>query len=251
MRVICLAAGCSTRLLPLTRDVHKAALPVAGRPILDWQMEAFVRASLTEIVVVTGHGGTAMRQLLRRWLPYATIHVVENHEYAVKNLDWSLFCAREHLYGDTLYVEGDLILAPELLARLATSSAEVAIAADRSPRAGKVDTLVERGADGTYVLRFAEHGDLDVSAPSSQGELVCVARVSGAATKSLRGHLQRTDFTGAMALYRNLSGMMQRHSTELVDATGSRWIEIDDAHDLQRASEVVAAFGWTPRLPPP
>ena len=54
MRGVLLAGGTGSRLHPLTESTNKHLLPIARRPMVEWAIEALVRADVTEIVVVTG-----------------------------------------------------------------------------------------------------------------------------------------------------------------------------------------------------
>src|SRR3989442_11301609 len=57
MKVIVPLAGKGTRLLPLTKRVPKPLIHVAGRPVMDYVMDAVRGAGLDveEIIVITGH----------------------------------------------------------------------------------------------------------------------------------------------------------------------------------------------------
>lgn len=56
MKAIVLAAGYATRLYPLTETIAKPLLPVGGRPMLDYLVDAIrAVASVDEIHVVTNH----------------------------------------------------------------------------------------------------------------------------------------------------------------------------------------------------
>jgi len=56
MKVIMPMAGKGTRLLPLTKRVPKPLVNVAGRPVMDYVMDALERAGqLEELIVITGH----------------------------------------------------------------------------------------------------------------------------------------------------------------------------------------------------
>jgi MurNAc alpha-1-phosphate uridylyltransferase len=55
MRALLLAAGRGERMRPLTDTVAKPLLAVAGRRLIEWQIEALVRAGITEIVINTAH----------------------------------------------------------------------------------------------------------------------------------------------------------------------------------------------------
>ena len=54
MKIILLAAGYATRLYPLTLNCPKPLLPIAGRPMLDYILDAVVPIEgIDEVIVVT------------------------------------------------------------------------------------------------------------------------------------------------------------------------------------------------------
>ena len=55
MKVIVPLAGKGTRLLPLTKRVPKPLVKVAGRPVMDYVMDALRGLEVEELIVVTGH----------------------------------------------------------------------------------------------------------------------------------------------------------------------------------------------------
>lgn len=65
MKGVILAGGTATRLRPLTNVTNKHLLPIGARPMVLWGIEAFVRAGITEVMVVTGgtHAGEFLRLL--------------------------------------------------------------------------------------------------------------------------------------------------------------------------------------------
>src|SRR5512139_2504582 len=54
------AAGLATRFLPATKAVPKELLPVVDRPVLQYIVEEAARASLHDVLLVTGRGKTSM-----------------------------------------------------------------------------------------------------------------------------------------------------------------------------------------------
>lgn len=52
-----LAGGLATRLRPITDRIPKSLVEVAGRPFIDWQLEAFSQQGIERIVVCTGYLG--------------------------------------------------------------------------------------------------------------------------------------------------------------------------------------------------
>ena len=66
MKVIMPMAGKGTRLLPLTKRVPKPLVNVAGRPVLDYVMDALRQAGqLEELIIITGHLKEKVEQYIR------------------------------------------------------------------------------------------------------------------------------------------------------------------------------------------
>jgi MurNAc alpha-1-phosphate uridylyltransferase len=55
MRALLLAAGRGERMRPLTDTVAKPLLRVAGRRLIEWQIDALVRAGIRDVVINTAH----------------------------------------------------------------------------------------------------------------------------------------------------------------------------------------------------
>jgi glucose-1-phosphate thymidylyltransferase len=65
MKGVILAGGTGSRLDPLTRITNKHLLPIFDRPMINYSIEAFVKAGIDEIMVVSGgfHAGEFFRLL--------------------------------------------------------------------------------------------------------------------------------------------------------------------------------------------
>ena len=57
MKAMILAAGKGTRLAPLTDTLPKPMLAIAGKPLIQWQVEALARAGIEEVVINLHHLG--------------------------------------------------------------------------------------------------------------------------------------------------------------------------------------------------
>ena len=60
------AAGLGTRLKPLTDTMPKALVPLAGKPLLQWQVERLRDAGITDIIVNVHHFPDMIIDAVRR-----------------------------------------------------------------------------------------------------------------------------------------------------------------------------------------
>jgi len=64
MKLIVPLAGKGTRLLPLTKRVPKPLVRVAGRPVMDYVMDAVKGLDVDELIVITGH----LKEVVERYI---------------------------------------------------------------------------------------------------------------------------------------------------------------------------------------
>lgn len=123
-RAIILAAGMGTRLRPLTDTRPKCLVELAGRPLLDRQLDALRAAGVEDIHIV---GGYLAEQLER---PSLTRHL--NPDYASTNMVHTLFCACEVLTGgqDLLICYGDIVYEPGIVQQMLACDAPLCLAVD-------------------------------------------------------------------------------------------------------------------------
>jgi len=55
MKALIIAAGKGKRLGSYTKDLPKTLLPVAGKPIIDHQLDALAANGITDIAIVKGY----------------------------------------------------------------------------------------------------------------------------------------------------------------------------------------------------
>lgn len=66
MRAIILVGGRGTRLRPLTNDVPKALVPIAGRPLLEHLLRHFAAHAITHVTIATTHHNQAIEERFGR-----------------------------------------------------------------------------------------------------------------------------------------------------------------------------------------
>ncbi|MBI2994358.1 MAG: phosphocholine cytidylyltransferase family protein [Gammaproteobacteria bacterium] len=120
-RAILLSAGQGRRLLPLTAETPKCLLPVAGKPIIQWQVDALLAAGIGEIAIVTGYRPDKVEGLIRERYAGQRITPVFNPFFDVSDNLASCWMAREFMSGDFLLMNGDVILNHDVVNRVLSS----------------------------------------------------------------------------------------------------------------------------------
>jgi phosphoenolpyruvate phosphomutase len=167
---VVLAAGRGRGLEALTAERPKLMLPIAGRPLLRWLLNAFKREHIDEVTVVGGYRADA--------IDAAGIRLLVNEHYASSGELVTLACALDTLRHDTLICYGDLLFRSYVLRDLLECSADFAVVVDSS--AGSALNRTVR--DFAYCSRSDDRGLF--------GERVLLERVSGAADASAGGTAQ-------------------------------------------------------------
>jgi D-glycero-D-manno-heptose 1,7-bisphosphate phosphatase len=60
MKAVIMAGGKGTRIAQLGKDIPKPMMPILGKPILEYEIEALRQQGITEILLVIGHLGDAI-----------------------------------------------------------------------------------------------------------------------------------------------------------------------------------------------
>jgi choline kinase len=257
-KAIVIAAGRGKRLEHNTDEVPKCLVPVGGRPMLRWQIDAFRAHGVRDIVIIRGYLGDVLAARAGE-LGDVNVRFVDNPNWQDNNILLSLACAMHELDGPVLLTYSDIVYTPEVVRRLMASPGDVALIIDR-----EFATIYEGRTE--HPLSEAEVADLDAAGnvarvgkralPADQawGEFIGLARLTAAGAALVRAtwaelserYRGREDepFQRA-ARFRNayLTDLWQHlidagHPLTPVAIEG-QWREIDTVQDLQRARELL------------
>lgn len=106
-RAVFIAAGFSSRLVPVTLNTPKPLVRVNGRRIIDSLLDAVLAAGIDDIVIVRGYLAEQFDQLLYK---YPMLRFLDNPHYNEANNISSALCACE-LLGNAYVFEADLLLS--------------------------------------------------------------------------------------------------------------------------------------------
>lgn len=105
-RVILLAAGFGSRMVPVTLNTPKPLIRVKGVRMIDTLLDAVYEAGIEEVVIVRGYLGEQFDQLLYK---YPKLKFLENPAYNEANNIASAMCAR-YMMKNAYVMEADLVL---------------------------------------------------------------------------------------------------------------------------------------------
>ena len=156
MRALVLCAGYGTRLGPLTKDMPKPMLPIAGKPLLAWTLQYLASWGFSDIAInlhyrpeaITSHFGDGSAFGVR--LHYSYEETPLGTAGAVKKLE--RFFAGE---DDFLVLYGDLLIDQDLSALVRFHRSQRAFATLLLHQRAGSNSLVRMGQDGR-ITAFVE-----------------------------------------------------------------------------------------------
>ena len=151
MKAIILAAGQGTRLKSLTRNKPKCLVSLFGKPLIEWQLDAFRNCGITDISIVRGY----QSQLIT----YSDISYFENSDYMNTNMVETLFCAKEKFNDDIIVSYGDIIFESSILQKLIDSKYDISVIVDQK-WSSYWKKRFENPLDDAESLSYSSNGDI-------------------------------------------------------------------------------------------
>src|SRR3989454_7881936 len=233
MKAVVLAAGEGTRMRPLTANLPKPLLPVAGKPFLRHTLEALRSAGISQVAVLIGWQGHRIRESLGDG---EALGLSITYEEQTERLGTAhaIGCMRSHVTGSFLSVNGDVVVSGAALAAMIVHHGKVrapviALAEVSNPQSfgvvevndGKVTGLEEQPRRPKSNLINARIYIFDED----------IFPLIDKTPKSPRGEYEITDTIRALMEQRDVYGL--RHPEE--------WIDVGRPWDLLRANAALLA----------
>jgi choline kinase len=240
-RAVILSAGKGSRLLPLTADRPKCLIELAGKTLLEWQLDALSAGGIREIVVVTGFRPDLVDAVVAARDPaLGSIRTVFNPFYHVADNLGSAWMAREAMDRDFVLLNGDTLVAPAIVERLAEAEeAPISIAVDRKADYDEDDMKVL--CEGRRVVRI----DKKLEPGSYNAESIGFLRFMGEGPRLFVEAADRVLRTAEGTGHFYLRVIDRLADTGIVAAEGIEgleWAEVDFPQDLDKARELTARW---------
>lgn len=240
MKAIILAAGCGRRMKHLTEHGTKALLPLHGRPLIEWQMEALKQAGISQVAIVTGYKSDVFHY------PVTYFH---NAFWDQTQMFSSLQCAKDWLQKETCLVcYSDILYDADAVRKLIDTPGDVAITYDPN----WLNLWQQRFDDPLSDAEIFQHANnvlLDIGGKTNdlneiQGQYMGLLKFSVAGWTQVTALLQdlSDDEIKKMDMTMLLKSMLRVNRTVVVTPINTPWFEIDSEADYNLLKEASAFF---------
>jgi choline kinase len=248
MRPIVIGAGRGSRLGPETAEIPKALVPVMGRPMLEWILEALGAAGFTrkDVVYICGYKAEVVRAR------YPEFTFVLNRDWEKNNILASLLCAREHLAAGFVSSYADIVYRGSAVKKAVASPHDKVLVCDTDWRRRYVARTQHPESDAEKMRAEGERiVELSRRIPSeaASGEFIGVTKFTPNGARELVAGFDEARAKWAGQTWREgrtferaylidlLQDMLERGSAfHRVDTHGG-YMEIDTQQDLASAEQ--------------
>ena len=250
MKGLILSAGMGARLDPLTREQPKCMVPVAGRPMMDYQLDSLRRAGVAHCTIVVGYMADSVRGYFGSDYRGVSLSYVENIAYAETNNLYSLWLAKTAFDDNVLLLEGDLVFDDQLLRQLTrTNNQNVAIVDRYRPCMDGTVILATGEVANSMVLKADQGPGFDYGCALKTVNIYKLSHETllGAIVPEMEQFLARgrTD-QYYEAAFASLIGSGRMNMT-VMNTGNSKWAEIDTLGDLRDAERMFDAASTAAR----
>ena len=236
VKAVILSAGQGRRLLPLTQNLPKCALPVAGRPIILRQIDTLFAAGVEQVVVILGHEVEAVEKILASHERHRQIRTIYNPFYAVSDNLASCWLASPEMDGDFMLINGDTLCELAVVQRL-LASPRAAVTSTVNRKSDYDDDDMRVTLDGKRLTQIGKR----LPDSETDGEAIGMTLFRGNGPARFRWALERAvrhpkslkQWYVSVLNELAQSGIV---STCLID--GLRWTEVDTPDDLTHATHL-------------
>ncbi|MBT7953002.1 MAG: phosphocholine cytidylyltransferase family protein [Gammaproteobacteria bacterium] len=234
-----LSAGQGRRLLPLTENQPKCLLPIAGKSVLQWQLDALLDSGIENISVVTGFHSDLVEQLLESEYPKKPgIKILYNPFFSVSDNLASCWQARSHMNNDFLLINGDTVFEADLLKHvLASPSAPITLTIDQKSTYDEDDMKVE--LEGMQVRHVSKILTTEQSHAESIGMLYFRENGPERFRNSIEKAMRKPAGLKSWFLF-VVDALAGENLVQACVISGMRWAEIDFIVDLESAEKLLA-----------
>ena len=241
MQAIILAAGVSKRLRPLTDATPKCLLKIGHENLLERTIENVLSNNINDFIFVTGYKEDMIKDFVNKRFPGINRVFITNPDYENNNNSYSLWMTKDHVNGNILLLDSDILFDEKIITLLLTSGHENCLAVNFTDNLDEEQIKVILDRENMVV----EIGK-EISIEKSAGESIGIEKFSGYFMKELFAILDRkiskennvNEFYEA-SFQEVINNADSRNSIYAADVSEFKCIEIDTVQDYENAQKII------------
>lgn len=232
-----------------TAHLPKCLLPLAGKPLLFWQLSALHKAGIQHISIVRGYQAHLIEPVALG-LPQDAFSCLENPRWGETNMLQTLLCADALLSTQGgLIAYADIVYHPDHVKTLIKSPHDIAITYDtlweNLWRLRFGDPLLDAETFAAQADLLQSIGGKPQSIADIAGQYMGLLKVTARGWEWIkeycRAHEEQLDTLDMTALLR---GLLADHVPIGAVPVNGKWCEGDTAHDLTQYEHMLEQGDW-------
>jgi len=234
----------------LTNELPKCMAPLAGAPLIHWQIAALREAGIEEIGVVSGYRAEVLADVSTTW----RLTAFHNPQWSQTNMVMSLATAERWLAeGDCVVSYADIVYTRETVAALRDASGDLAISYDPEWEHLWSSRSESPWEDAETFRRAADGALLEIGGPVTrdtlrevQGQYMGLLKFTPRAWLQVKDILEELPAPERQQLSMTalLRKLLDRHFTIQTVARTGPWGEADNEKDLQVYETFLKSGVW-------
>ncbi len=230
MKVIILAAGKATRLLPLIKEVPQCLLNVGKMTILEKQIEYLKKSGIEDIIVITGY----LSDKVEKFCKNIKVKTLFNPFYNVSGMALTLWVAKEELKEGFVFLYSDVLFDSNIINNLLNNKGNICLAIKKDGLREEAEKVIEKDGIIENVSKTKIKGE--------NGEFIGISKFSDIGANKLIEELNKTAKANINSSFiAIIDKLIEKGETVTAfDIKNSKFIDIDFPEDLKKAEKMFA-----------
>ncbi len=228
-------AGAGSRLNGARGDLPKPLVPVGGRPLISYAIDAFAEAGVQRLHVVVGANGDSLGKELRSLVePRMTLHAISNPDWQKQN-GISVLCAEGVVQAPFYLAMADHLFDASILQQLRAR-------ADLQKLNLAIDRKIKSIFDLDDAMKVQTSGDRVVAISKTLAKYDAIDTGLFLCSNAIFHYLYRAKHDGDCSLADGVRLMAAEDQVQAIDIGDAWWQDVDTPEMLARAELESARF---------
>jgi len=230
LQALILAAGKSTRLYPLTKDMPKSLIEIGGKTIITWNIDALLKNNVRDIIIVTGFGEDKLSKHIGN-----RGRCIYNPFSEVAGILASTWLGLKDIRNNFIFSYSDIVYDADILKGIIEYPAKCVIGVKKRNMSRDSEKVKIRGKQVTAISK-------DMPEFEADGEFIGIAKFTGSSVKAFRSTVEELARENTFPEYAFINAierlLLKGHKITpyLVDKS-KKWIDIDSLDRLEEAKK--------------